>query len=293
MSRHVLNVDIDVPHAHHFHASIDIVDLASLTIVDFKLPRMMMRRAARHLGDGNDGFALSIVTAGQFGSTQANRDMTMHTGGAVLMSSRLASDLACHHDGRFWGVKLARAWFEQRQLACPDDAPVGFRASAALKLLVRYADGVLACHRAGEPLDIDLANTHLSDLIHAALQAPNADEASGEDVLVRARFTAIVDAIGANATAPDFSLAVLAGQLRMSERTIQALLARHQTSFSELLRAQRLELARKLIVNGSVAKVATAAFEAGFRDLSTFNRAFRKQFGVRPRDLKARGDGGP
>jgi AraC-like DNA-binding protein len=53
-----------------------------------------------------------------------------------------------------------------------------------------------------------------------------------------------------------------------------------------LLRTRLREAAARLA--GDDSKVIEVALGAGFNDLSNFNHAFRAEFGIRPRDLRAR-----
>ena len=60
------------------------------------------------------------------------------------------------------------------------------------------------------------------------------------------------------------------------------------TTFTEFLRQQRLARAYRLL--GDPAQkdrnVADLAYAAGFSDLSHFNRAFRRRYGVTPREIR-------
>jgi AraC-like DNA-binding protein len=85
-------------------------------------------------------------------------------------------------------------------------------------------------------------------------------------------------------TDPGFDLAALARESHWSARTIQTAFAEQGLSFSDWLTGERLDLARAMLTdptwgNRSIAHVAQAA---GFTDLSTFFRAFRRRFGTTP-----------
>jgi AraC-like DNA-binding protein len=59
-------------------------------------------------------------------------------------------------------------------------------------------------------------------------------------------------------------------------------------TFSEFLLGQRLAYARRLLNDPrfSSRPIASIAFDAGFADLSTFNRAFRRRFGMTPSEMR-------
>jgi AraC-like DNA-binding protein len=72
------------------------------------------------------------------------------------------------------------------------------------------------------------------------------------------------------------------------------LLESDATTFSELVLGQRLHRAHQLLTDQrrSDRTVSSIAFDAGFGDLSYFNRAFRRRYGATPSDVrkKARGE---
>lgn len=110
----------------------------------------------------------------------------------------------------------------------------------------------------------------------------------------RDRATALVHAIERGAADPDFSLAALAAQAGLSERQVQRDLLGRGTSFSSELMARRMARVRAELrapaPDGPRPRVAEIAYDAGFNDLSHFNRAFRRMHGCTPLDY-ARGGG--
>jgi AraC-like DNA-binding protein len=62
------------------------------------------------------------------------------------------------------------------------------------------------------------------------------------------------------------------------------------TTFSRFLLDQRLAHAHRMLSNPLLAErtISTIAYEAGFGDLSHFNRAFRRRYGETPSDVRAR-----
>jgi PAS domain S-box-containing protein len=85
---------------------------------------------------------------------------------------------------------------------------------------------------------------------------------------------------------PDFTAARLAAEFHLSLRSVQQMLAEDGRSPATEIRRQRLELASSLIAQGS--SVSHAARTSGFADPGTFNRAFRRHFGVPPSEWARR-----
>jgi AraC-like DNA-binding protein len=61
------------------------------------------------------------------------------------------------------------------------------------------------------------------------------------------------------------------------------------TTFSRFLLDQRLARAHRMLNNPLPAErtISAIAYEAGFGDLSHFNRAFRRRYGATPSDIRA------
>jgi AraC-like DNA-binding protein len=81
----------------------------------------------------------------------------------------------------------------------------------------------------------------------------------------------------------------VAALLHMSARTLQRRLEAEGTRFTELLDRVRERQARRLLVDSSLG-LAEIAYRAGFADLATFSRAFKRWTGVPPGAFRRRGD---
>jgi AraC-like DNA-binding protein len=109
--------------------------------------------------------------------------------------------------------------------------------------------------------------------------------------------TAVVDSVRgyvrAHASDPDLSVAAMAAAIGWSPRYIQAILARHGTTASDLIRSERLDLARTRLANPAFAShtIASIAAAAGFNSPSAFASAYRRHFGYSPRHTRARTPG--
>jgi AraC-like DNA-binding protein len=73
----------------------------------------------------------------------------------------------------------------------------------------------------------------------------------------------------------------VAGELRMSERTLQRRLEEEKTSFVELLDLTRRELAEQYLGRLQLS-LAQAAYLLGFADQSSFFRACKRWFDLSP-----------
>ena len=80
----------------------------------------------------------------------------------------------------------------------------------------------------------------------------------------------------------------VACDLGISARSVQIIFAGMGTTPSAYIQSKRLDhAAHQLAQARRNAPITAVAFDAGFNDLSTFCRLFRRKFGVAPRDYRA------
>jgi len=112
---------------------------------------------------------------------------------------------------------------------------------------------------------------------------------AGSRGLRAAQLAAIKADINTHLADPDLTLTAVAARQRLRPRSLQGLFADHSTSFSEFVLEARLTLAHRLLSDPrwDDRNISSIAFEAGFGDLSYFNRGFRRRYGARPSDIRA------
>jgi AraC-like DNA-binding protein len=97
----------------------------------------------------------------------------------------------------------------------------------------------------------------------------------------------MLDHLARCVTDPDLSAESLARTFRCSERYVHKLFSATGRSVGEHLNERRVALcAQRLIDNQERRAIAEIAFEVGFRDISHFNRLFKRSHGVTPRELR-------
>ena len=84
-------------------------------------------------------------------------------------------------------------------------------------------------------------------------------------------------------------MTALAGRHGCTPRCIQRLFEAEGTTFTGYLLAQRLARAYSMLIDPRCArnKIIAVAYDCGFNNLSYFNRAFRRQYGEVPSDVRA------
>ena len=104
----------------------------------------------------------------------------------------------------------------------------------------------------------------------------------------KARRAAILRVIEGRSGDSNLSAIAVARMLGITPRYVHLLLEETGKSFTHHLLARRLQKAALMLrdTRWSYRKIAEIAVEAGFTDLSYFNRAFRRSFGLTPSQMR-------
>jgi AraC-like DNA-binding protein len=135
-------------------------------------------------------------------------------------------------------------------------------------------------------LDISaLVGRHIVDLISRAPEILN--EGSSERVDSPVLLMMMIDHIDRHSADPDLSAATLAGKFHCSERYVHKLFVGTGRSVGEHVNDKRITACtRDLLDNPKKRTIAEIAFAAGFRDISYFNRLFKRINGTAPREFR-------
>jgi AraC-like DNA-binding protein len=162
--------------------------------------------------------------------------------------------------------------------------------SPALQMLVRYLD--LARHDSvvSNPELADAFTQHVTDLLALTLGATRdaAEQAKGRG-LRAARLRAVKADVLKKLGRLDLSIDTIASAHGINPRQVQRLFELDGTTFTEFVLHERLALAYRLLCGpGQAARpISAVALEAGFGDLSYFNRSFRRRYGATPSEVRA------
>ncbi len=245
-----------------------------------------LTRPAQMLSDGEDMVCLMIKTGGHLALAQCGRESVSRVGDGALLLYREPAVLQ-FVDTTYLAVRVpfdALAALADVGCAAARRIP---RDTEALSLLRAYLANLPA--RIADPQLGRLSATHVYDLIALAIGATEeARQLASQRGVRAARLQAIkADLIAA----PRLGLAQLAARHKISPRYIQMLFEGAGTTFSKFSIGQRLEAARHMLTSPRHASrsITDIALEAGFNDLSHFNRRFKRRFQMTPSDMRAGG----
>ena len=159
---------------------------------------------------------------------------------------------------------------------------------------LRLLKGYLSLLRSEQAPDAELghaAAVHICDLVALVFGTRRdcGQIASGRG-LRAARFRLIKHWAITHLSDPSLSIAASAAAQGLSPRYVQILFAEAGTTFSEYVLSMRLRLAHRRFRNWRLGArpISSIAYDAGFNDLSYFNRAFRAAYGETPSDVRSR-----
>jgi AraC-like DNA-binding protein len=239
--------------------------------------------------DRNDSLCVVINRRGRFRVVQTSQQRDLAVGDAGVLDNRRLGELHYLEEGEAWSLSLPHNALRH---IVPDieqaiERPIR-AADPALRLLVGYLEALFALEDIADP---ELAGIHIADLVGSALVERGETRERTDDKGAReARPSAVLGAIAREAGDPDLDPARLADRLGISVRYLHRLLQTTGQTFSQHLSARRVERAHRLLRDPRLdhRKISEIALEAGFNDLTHFNRTFRRRYGETPSAVRVR-----
>jgi AraC-like DNA-binding protein len=226
------------------------------------------------------------VLAAQFG-----REITIGPGSAVVLSNSEPNSITFPSPWRILVLNIRRQVL--RPLLHDFDTilkrPIP-RQVEPLRLLSIYVQGLCSGPELSSPEVARLAVAHIYDLAALTMGATrDAEEIANGRGLCTARLHAIKADIAEKLVDQHLSVVSVALRQRVSPRYVQMLFEQEGTTFSQYVIGQRLLRAYRILTDLRFAdrSITSVAFDAGFGDLSYFNRFFRRRFGGTPSEIRA------
>ncbi|MBS7699205.1 MULTISPECIES: helix-turn-helix transcriptional regulator [unclassified Chelatococcus] len=259
------------------------------TLGSCQYPSMRGSRPRRLLGDGRDGYLLTVHGCDHEVAVDGRPPVKIAAGDILIINQavpftfELAATMvtgvtmAPGRLGNLVPYAEGQPYFHI-QHAAPEAA-----------LMVGYAS-LLRTNPPASARAAGLAEDHLHDLVALCLgsQYVDTDPRPGSST-ASTRLQLMRRDIEARLCDLDINVNTIAGLHGVTPRYVQLLFEREGTTFSAFLRERRLALAHSRLRREPAGRssIATIAYDCGFSDLSTFNKAFRKRYGATPSDVRA------
>lgn len=272
-----------------FEVDVSIRQMPLVTTMTAFSSLARVARSPHLLADGRDCLGL-IVSSTPSLAHGAATDMMLQPGDGLIASATRPLTTLTELPARYLGIFVAPG-----ALAASVDPSAVRRVpaqSVPLRYLTRYLEfaGSLV---SDDPTVGRAIETHVLDLLSLVMGA-RADDAALASArgLRAARLQAIKADIAQHRSHAMPTIEHLATRHGVTPRHIQRLFEAEGTTFSNHVRQCRLLEAHRMLRDPRCAqwKISTIAYEAGFAELSYFNRSFRRQFGLTPGDVRRLGE---
>lgn len=247
--------------------------------------------------DGNDDLSLLIPRSGQPvymrlpDRPRGLDEIVMRAGDPVLLRGNEERFYAHAPGSHCQVIAVSRGCVSAAVKDLDQALYRGVPQSAALELLCSYARTLSSDIGALDDETLCQARKTLTDLFILALGPTREGVEATRESARTAKLAGIKADIETRLAHPDLSLDWISGRHGLSPRAIRNLFYAEGTNFTDHVLTARLALAYKRLSDPRLQdrNITAIAFECGFGDLSWFNQAFRRRYGMRPSDLRRSG----
>lgn len=285
----MVRLDIEPAKDQPFHAEGAFCALPGAAFASVTATPVCVSRTRRLIaGDGAD--MLFLVTANApLHVTESGRRQTLEAGDAIFLRGSECSVIQWEREARLTNVAVPVDSVAPLLPGCEDlSMTVVPKRSETLRLLLGYVDLVQTWRGAATSGFGRIAADHVRDLMIATAAAVPTLPAADRAGVRAARLAAVKADIEWQLCEPGLSIQAIAASNRISPRYIRKLFQDEGTTFSDYVLGRRLEQTHRLLLSGAQppTTIGAVAYACGFCDLSYFNRAFRRRFGMTPSDLR-------
>ena len=251
-------------------------------------PPIVGSRPRDLLSDGRDNYTLAIVSEDHEIAVDGRRGFTVKGGDLMLVNE--ATCFEVRHP-RAATVEVVSLGWSQLAARVPrlDLEPFYCIPSSAqgASWFVGYANLLRQAPPQGDAARQTAAN-HIHDLLALVLDDfVQGGTERNERGIRAARLELIKKDVLDRVRDPSLTIGSVASRQGVTPRYVQQLFERDGTTFTNFVRDSRLALAYRRLEGPDRMSVAEIAYECGFADLSNFNRAFRRRYGVTPSGVRA------
>jgi AraC-like DNA-binding protein len=275
-----------------FHQEAIVRRVAELGIVEatHTTTGNQARRTPQLISTAGDDLVLQIQSTGVFELSQLGRRTQIGAGEAVLASSSDVATGMLKPHSQFLALSFPRRVLSSLVPHVERYVCVRLpRELEALRLLRAYLRAALDSNAFELPELGDRVVAHIFDLLALTFRTNSeALDVSQRQSVAAARLHSIKSDVISRLADADLTETAIAKRHRLTPRYLRTLFASEGTTFTDFLRYTRLTRAHQRLTDlrNCERTIASIAYEVGFGDLSYFNRLFRKQYGVRPSDVR-------
>ena len=269
-----------------FEGAISRVDTAPIQISLVTATRHTVLRLASHIARSTDDLCfVNLQLEGLGRTTQRNHEQTTAPGDLAVADTTEPFEIANCHNFKLFCFTVPRRSLPKALLDRPRLNLSRTESGRALsKTLAGYAEMCLSDGRRSQ--SSELVGRHVIDLMS---HAPDIlTDMSAERVHIPVLLSMMLDHIDRHSDDSELGAATLAANFRCSERYVHRLFATTGRSVGEHVNEKRISVCTRSLLdhNSAHMTIAEIAFTAGFRDISHFNRLFKRCNGLTPREFR-------
>lgn len=273
----------------HFSYAAKFRKMPGLSIAVGESSAFRAERTPQLAADGNDDLLLTINTEGFAYASQFGREARIESSAGFLMSAAETSTILYPESARWIVIGVPRKTI--CAMVSNPERVVGeaLRQTDTTRLLVNYVSWAGNGIDCTNPKLRQIFVTHVQDLFSLALGTTrDGDELARGRGLRAARLVSIKADIMANLSRRELSAEMIGRLQGLTASYIRKLFASEDISFTDYVLEQRLLFAYRRLNDSHFAdrSISALAYEAGFGDLSYFNRTFRRRFGITPSEAR-------
>jgi AraC family transcriptional activator of tynA and feaB len=269
-----------------FEGAIARVDAAPIQISLVTASGHSVFRLASHIATSTEDLCfVNLQLEGLGRTTQGGHEQISAPGDLALADTTEPFEIAHRHDFKLFCFAVPRRLLPNGLFDRPRLGLSATEAGRALsRTLASYAELCLSGSQL--PRTAALIGTHVSELISCAPEILS--DISAERVHTPVLLSMMLDHIDRHGSDSELGAATLAARFRCSERYVHRLFATTGRSVGEHLNEKRIALCTRALLdrNSAHKTIAEIAFAAGFRDISHFNRLFKRCNGLAPREFR-------
>jgi AraC-like DNA-binding protein len=287
--RWMFHTEIEPAAGAPFQADITVRSAPGLSVTSSSLSQVRLTRTPTLVADGNDDVVLFVMTS-PGAVVQCGRETAYNAGEAVVMTAAETSTCIALGPARYRCLHVQPGMLPKLVPGLDDVLSRRILPpSEALQYLLSYVGFLEAQETCADPEIARATALHMRDLLALALGASRDAAFVAESRGLRAaRLQAMRRYIADNLSDGRLTVRAVAARLRVTPRYVQRLFESEGTTFSEYVLDQRLARVHRMLADPRYAgwTVSAIALEAGFGDVSYFNRRFRRRFGASPTQFR-------
>jgi AraC-like DNA-binding protein len=286
--RQILKLDIEPLQDEPIEIELLLRALPGLAIATAKTSPILSSHTAMMID--NDDPVIVVNQSGFATYKQNGHETSIGPGEAILTTNGLAGTAMSHTARGMVNWRISRALIAPLVVNF-DEAigkPIG-QGNPALPFFLSYLSILNDQQSLADPGLRRAVMTHMLDLgaLMLGARADVAEVANKRGVLA-ARMRSIKATILSQIGKPDLTAATIAVQHGISTSYVRKLFNAEGTSFTEFVLTHRLAAAYRMLIDpGFIDRsISRIAHDAGFNDISHFNRSFRRLYGASPTDVQ-------